>query len=424
MMWHPRSKPIFVAFLVFLMSSCTAGEVELYEPEGGGLASGLTMKVELDSTAADIAEALGWTEGVPGAEVRVHRIGTDFQWQTALTDSSGAVVLPDLLLGQYRLAAYRALSEEEAAELGDRRRAFGDGRMIHFGGPSTATLRLAPDERGSLVIGEVYGTSPYVNEVDWDYHPYFEIYNNSDTTIYLDGKFFGLAYRKARDYSGGWSCDYTERFRNDPAGVWARWFHRFPGSGAEYPLAPGEIAVVAMDAIDHSQIHPSFPDLSLADFELLGPADVDNPSVPNMLEAGLESWFFGHGLQPMVGKPYFLSNPVDIEALPHQTDEGGLVAREFVRFPREALLDVLATWSDAADIDQLIAPPCREAVHRNFDRLAGGFVEHGEDLEYSVQRLVIDTTPDGRAILQDSNTSAVDLVRALYTVGTLPERHH
>jgi hypothetical protein len=37
---------------------------------------------------------------------------------------------------------------------------------------------------------------------------------------------------------------------------------------------------------------------------------------------------------------------------------------------------------------------------------------------------VIDTTPDGRAILQDTNTSAVDLVRALYTVGTLPERHH
>jgi hypothetical protein len=157
-------------------------------------------------------------------------------------------------------------------------------------------------------------------------------------------------------------------------------------------------------------------------FELLGPADVDNAGVPNVPEAGLESWFFGHGLGLTVGDPYFLSDPVDIEALPHRTDEGGLVAREFVRFPREALLDVLATESDAADIDQLIAPPCREAVHRNFDRLAGGFVEHGEDLEYSVQRLVIDTTPDGRAILQDTNTSAVDLVRACIPWARCPNR--
>jgi len=59
-------------------------------------------------------------------------------------------------------------------------------------------------------------------------------------------------------------------------------------------------------------------------------------------------------------------------------------------------------------------------VHRNFDRLAGGFIDHGEDLEFSAQRVVLARTPDGRAILQDTNTSAVDLIRSPYTVGTLP----
>jgi hypothetical protein len=420
-MWHPRSKPIFVAFfLVFLMSSCTAGEVELYEPEGSGLGQGLTVKVELDSAAVDIAEALGWTDGVPEAEVRMHRIGTDFQWQTALTDSSGAVTFPDLLPGQYRLAAYRALSDEEMERLGGRRRAFGDGRMIHFGGASTATLRLAPDERGSLVIGEVYGTAPNIYEADWQYHHYLEVYNNSDTTIYLDGKILGLGiiwWRSDGDY---WQCDLTAPFRSDPDGVWSHYFYRFPGSGTDHSLAPGEAAVVARDAIDHSQIHPSFPDLSQADFELLGSSDVDNPAVPNMSEIGVTAYWDGHGTRLWVLYTYFLSEPVDVASLPHAWDEWGRVAHEIVRFPREALLDVLATAENDAYWEQ-VAPPCDGIVHRDFDRLAGGFIKHQDDLEYSVQRIVIDYTPDGRAILQDTNTSAVDLVRALYTVGTLPQ---
>jgi len=320
----------------------------------------------------------------------------------------------------YRLAAYRVLTDDEAAQLGDRRRAFGDGFMVHFYQADSRTLRLAPDQRGSLVISENYGTAQSftITGTDWQYQYYLEVYNNSDTTIYLDGKILGMAYRHGSTTSSYWTCEYTERFRNDRAGVWARWFHRFPGSGTEYPLAPGEIAVVAVDAIDHSQIYPAFPDLSDADFELLGPADVDNPSVPNMPEAGLESWFFGHGLLP-TSDLYFLAEPVDVETLPRVWDEGGRVPREYVRFPRDAVLDVIAIDANNAYWEQL-APPCDEEVHRNFDRLPGGFIEHGPDFEYSVQRVVIDTTPDGRAILQDTNTSAVDLIRALYTVGTLP----
>jgi len=80
-----------------LLVGCRAGEVELYEPEGSGLTQGLTVKVELDSTAADIAEALGWTGGVPDVEVRVHRLGTEFRWQTLLTDSAGNAHFPDLI---------------------------------------------------------------------------------------------------------------------------------------------------------------------------------------------------------------------------------------------------------------------------------------------------------------------------------------
>jgi hypothetical protein len=74
-----------------------------------------------------------------------------------------------------------------------------------------------------------------------------------------------------------------------------------------------------------------------------------------------------------------------------------------VRLPRESVLH-----------------PAFDEVLRSSRRLEQFVRPETLDLEYSVQRLVIDTTPDGRAILQDTNTSAVDFVRALYTVGTLP----
>ncbi len=400
-------------FVTWLLVSCRAGEVELYEPEGSGLGRGLTVKVVLDSTAADIAEALGWSDGVPGAEVRVHRIGTDFRWQTVLTDSSGEAQFPDLIQGRYRVAGYRVLTDDEAARLGGRKRSFGDGYIIYIGEASAWTLRLAPDRPGSLVIGEVYGTAPALDGMHWNYHYYLEIYNNSDTTVYLDGMILGRGLFASEHPSA--ACEQSEPVRNDPEGVWSAFFHQFPGSGADYPLAPGAIALVAMDAIDHSQIHPSFPDLTHADFELLGAADVDNPAVPNMADIGLDYDRFGHGLTLFAMFAFFLSEPVDVETLPRAWWWG----QENARFPREALLDVLATEQDDALMEQNY-PPCDENVHRNFDRLAGGFTKTGEDREVSVQRLVIDTTPDGRAILQDTNTSAVDLVHAPYTPGTLP----
>ncbi|MGD2216062.1 MAG: DUF4876 domain-containing protein [Gemmatimonadales bacterium] len=402
-----------------LLVGCTAGDVELYEPEGSGLGQGLTVKVELDSAAADIAEALGWTDGVPEAEVRVHRLGTEFRWQTVLTNSAGEARFPDLVPGRYRLAAYRALTDDEAAQLDSRRRAFGDGLMLDIPGPSTKTLTLAPDRRGSLLIAEQYGTSTPVDVVRWDYHHYLEIYNNSDTTIYLDGMILGAASSPSIENPPSYTCASMERFRNDPDGVWSMYFHQFPGSGAEYPLAPGGIAVVAMDAIDHSQYLVGLPDLTDADFELLGSADVDNPAVPNMPDIGLDYSRRGHGMELWIGKTLFLSQPVDIETLPRAWPWAPDFDIEYARFPREALLDVLATQVNDALHEQNYRY-CLQQVHRNFDRLAGGFIKHSHDLEYSVQCLVIDSTPDGRAILQDTNTSAVDLVRALYTVGTLP----
>jgi hypothetical protein len=410
---------LHIATLAWLLTSCSAGEVVLYEPEGSGLARGLTVKVELDSAAADIAEVLGWTDGVPEAEVRVHHVGTTFRWDTALTDSAGIARFPHLIQGMHRVAAYRVLTDDEAVHLGDRRRAFGDGKYVGVTERTVHTLRLAADVPGSVVFSEVCATAPYVDEVDYDFNNFLELHNNSDAPVFLDGMIVGRVAPPNMDSDLYFSCTDTEPFRNDPTSIWAIYFHQFPGSGADYPLLPGMTALIAQDAIDHSVLDPRFPDLSDADFEFLGPGDVDNPAVPNMPEVGLHAYYGGHGMRFFVGHVFFISKPVDIEGLERRTMQHSGGGWEVVRFPREAILDVIVTAANDPLRDQQY-PPCGMDTHRSFDRLGGGFIEHGEDLEYSVQRLVIETV-NGRKTLQDTNTSAVDLVRAPYTPGTLPD---
>jgi len=88
---------------------------------------------------------------------------------------------------------------------------------------------------------------------------------------------------------------------------WPSAIFQFPGEpliGREYPLPPGAFLVVAIDAMDHTNI-PNFPlpesvDLSQADWEFRNSADYgdyDNPDVPNLknIEVGSRN-DFGIGL--------------------------------------------------------------------------------------------------------------------------------
>jgi hypothetical protein len=56
-------------------------------------------------------------------------------------------------------------------------------------------------------------------------------------------------------------------------------------------------------------------------------------------------------------------------------------------------------------------------VHPTFDQLGGGFVTNGVDLTLSVQRIGLPGSP-GK--LQDTNVSAVDLVKGPITPGRVP----
>lgn len=281
-----------------------------------------------------------------------------------------------------------------------------------------SSLGLTPTVEGSVVFGEVYATAPTVAEVRYDFHMYFELYNNSEETVFLDGMLFGSNLGHNQFEDPGTPCSEGAQFRNDPTGVWAQFLHQFPGSGAEHPLAPGETAVVALDAVDHSEVDPRFPDLSNADFELLGSGDVDNPAVPNLAEVGVRPFPLGHGLRFWVGHILYLGARIDPSTLERAVQRTSGQDIELMRIPAEEVVDVL--WTDDDDaLEEQQFEKCDPLVHPSFDRLGGGFIEHGPDLEFSVQRLVIGEE-GGREILQDTNVSAVDLIRARFTPGRLP----
>ena len=406
-----------VGIVLCLSALACIGEVGFSDlPPGGGdhLRPGLAVTVRVAPEAAGVAQALGWAGGVPGAEVRVHRIGTDFAWETAITDERGNAYLPQLVSGRYRVAAYRPLTDEESAQAGVS--ALASGRILDVGGAGTEqTMELVPNRTG-LVISEVYApsTGPSVG-FSYNFHMYFELYNNSDRTVFLDGLTFGRA--QLIDIAAPHeSCAESARFRKDPDGIWAQFLHRFPGSGGQYPLGPGEAVVVALDAIDHSVVHPDFPDLSNADFELLGFGDVDNPDVPNLVEIGLRSWPHGHGLLFYNIHSLFIANELDPSSLERAVRHLPVGDSETIRVPDTDIIDVMWMEMDDALQDQRFER-CDGVVHGTFDQLGGGFLP--SDLSLSAQRIRLPGAAGAAGRLQDTNVSAVDLTHGAITPGAI-----
>jgi hypothetical protein len=218
----------------------------------------------------------------------------------------------------------------------------------------------------------------------------------------------------------------VEVFSNDPGGIWAWQFDTLPGTGHTYPLAPGAVSVIVTDAIDHRSASPvEGLDLSHADFESVGTADVDNPAVPNTVSF-LRPWEFDHGLylNDILYEVAFVALPVDTTALPKGT--GGTV--ELMRVPRANILDVMSIVFPRDTVYSYQyggGTWCAHLVHSNFERRQAPRLESHIGAEWdagrwSVQRRVAITRSDGRKILQHTRTTDADFFLGLRTPFQLP----
>ena len=156
--------------------------------------------------------------------------------------------------------------------------------------PPSDTMNLSPGD--SYVIPGIYEkevifkNSVKINELFFSgsdpstfyfYGQYCELYNASSDTLYLDG----MILTKQRPAEADVEDPPLEYVR-------ATYAYQFPGipvTGREYPIAPGEIIVIASDAMDHTMWSENSVDLSNAHWETYNPhkADYDNLNVPNLL---------------------------------------------------------------------------------------------------------------------------------------------
>ncbi|MHB1224784.1 MAG: hypothetical protein ACYC2G_12200, partial [Gemmatimonadaceae bacterium] len=264
-----------VALALALIAGCDYGTVQLTEPAGPPT-SGVTVTVRLADADRGLAAALGWADGaVPGAEVTLwpasYPDDADIsplvdapELVRVSADDTGAAVLGDQGAGVYRLKARHILSEAERGSLAETEwrdvvgvagiasvRVLGDGSVgVWNPGDESepgAMVAAVPMRQGGLVLSQWY--TPFVhasNITEYEGGKYLTLYNNGDTTVYLDGMIFALRFSYWEYDLRMRSCALSEQYRHDEGGVWARTAMRFPGGGGEYPVLPGRGVLLAV----------------------------------------------------------------------------------------------------------------------------------------------------------------------------------
>ncbi len=417
----PRMARFPGSWLVVLAATACTGSTEIVTPPPPP-ASGFTLRFVPEPEDGATAGALGWGSGLPGLAVTLTPADSSRPARAFTSEGDGTVAIPDLVAGDYIVEASRWLTAAERAELagGDDGDGFATRTVLRTGtGVGSTTIGVPASRRRSLVISEWafnVGSTPGLG----GYYTggFLELYNNSDTTIYLDGMVVARGLNLELDYPL-YPCNGPYyAFTADPAGIWTLGYQVFPGTGHDYAITAGQAIVIATDAIDHRPFYPGALDLSHADFEFAGSADPDNPSVPNMVNTGYDRDLSGHGLfWQDLGAIAVVALPLDTTSLVKAIYPGpGTFAHP--RIPRSRILDVVAMRASQS----FDYPPCATIINPEFDhepfRGRGGDV--AAEFLYSVSRRPTGLLSGGHPILQDTRTGEADLLRTARTPGLVP----
>lgn len=250
---------------------------------------------------------------------------------------------------------------------------------------------------------------------------YYEIYNNSGKTIYLDGIYFAnLHPDKSTKKVPIWPESDAGKY------VYARRIWKFPGAGKDYPLASGESVIIAQFAANHKlpQYNPLSPaDLSGAEFEF----NMDNPKFPDQPAIDMVHVFYDGSalkgripqyLTPVFGGAFILFappeneewDPVSDQTL--QTPDLGTSAKTlYAKVPIRYVLDAVECIDNESMAGAKRVAPALDAgmtwVGSTYNGLAVTRKpqpdEDGNPLTWST----------GAFILQDTNDSSEDFERGV-----------
>ena len=240
-------KFIYILTILLLAASCT--DVNPYEDR---LVT-MTVKTHFPD---------GYTGYDPAAlTVLAEDMNTGSRYMVP-ADASGKAVL-SLQAGLYRIAVTGMYGQDIFNGMTDRISA-ADSDL-------TLDIHMTYSKAGVLVIKEIYngGCKKLPLEGTYQGDKYFILHNNDDKVQYLDGVCFGMLSPYNSTGSNPWvSKDPVtgESIFPDFLPV-LQTIWQFPGSGSDFPLQPGEDAVVCINgAIDHSAEYPLSVNLNHPDY--------------------------------------------------------------------------------------------------------------------------------------------------------------
>jgi hypothetical protein len=431
--YKPGTKAsIGTAALLVALAGCLSGDIsETSEPiappdstDGPPPIQRGSLSARVRFEAADVATASAAQLSIVGLSVTLVREGSADAPRTAQTDAQGNVKFESLLQGRYTMAISRQLTAAERARL-----SAADQEVSLFAGSAAANLGpgqhqqhdidLVAGRRGSLVISEVFNhnTTPVYGMGD-----HLEVYNNSDTTVYLDGLYLLLTgvggYHDGNELKPC-SDPVSMMLRNDASRFWTHQIWMFPGTGRQYDVPPGEGRVVAMDAIDHftaSGNNPMYSDLSGAHFEqFMSDADTDNPGSVNMLRVRITgTGIFGRGFPLNNNRTIAIALPAPIVDSATHTSQSpvpgeGLRSTTYVAIPAANVLDAFSYGTDPLHLEAFphLPRPCNPWISPVFDR--AHFVPHMTERTGTIRRRTMGTMSNGRDIVQRTRNSSRDI---------------
>lgn len=240
-------KTIYIALIFFVTVSCL--ELRDSDPYKGSL-NRFTVVTE-------------WPEGDyerEGIYVRVENINLPAEY-TSLTDAQGKAEF-DLPDGLYRINISGKSGKEILNGASDR--------VAVSGGAVTLNLAVNVSRPGSIVFKEIYcgGCKRLPLEGDYQSDKYIILHNNDYQVQYLDGLCFGTLSPDNAIANNPWVSDDpvtgSTVFPDFIPVMRAVW--KFPGDGDDFPLQPGEDAVIAINgAINHAVQYPLSVDLNRPD---------------------------------------------------------------------------------------------------------------------------------------------------------------
>ena len=339
-----------------------------------------------------------------GLEVRVEEMNIGSRY-VSYTDPQGCATfaIPD---GLYRIT----ISGREDTDVFN-----GSADKIVLAGKDIETsLRLSVSKAGSIVIKEIYcgGCKKLPEEGNYQTDQYIILHNNDYNVQYLDSLCFGTLapYRSTGSNPWGILPDFVPVIQ----AVW-----QFPGDGDDFPLQPGEDAVLCLrGAIDHAAQYPLSVNLNKPDyFVCYNPTYFSNTSyhpapgdlisqdryLDVVVKTGKANAYTMSVQSPAV--VIFRSQGVSIQDFVDVTDNitpvPGSSVDNVVKVPYEWILDAVEVFEGSSSNNQKRLQP---SVDAGYVMLSDTFLGH------SLIRLVDEeaTAASDYEILRDTNNSLND----------------